>query len=87
MEYRGYKVTAEVTAYEMWTLNPDGTLGKIEEELSHSVTGYMFVNMATEDGEFITMSEDTVQGLRSIVDDMVDRHSMTEFMNFVGGAE
>lgn len=87
MKYRGYTITAEVTAYEMWTLKADGTIDKVEEELEHSITGYMFREDVTEDAEFIAMSEARIADLHGIVDEMIDRQSMTEFINFVGGAK
>lgn len=71
MQYKGYTITAEVTAYEIFSLNADGSRDEyIESSLnSGDITGYFFDNDKTGDSFFETTGECDQLDLEWIVDD------------------
>lgn len=71
MKYRGYTITAEVTAYERFSLDEDGARDEYIESSMNSgdVTGY-FLDHDTDEFKsvFVTMSETDAETLRHVID-------------------
>jgi len=70
MQYRGYKVTAEVTLADEWSLTDSGELDdKIGDGATFEVTGYFLY----KDGEFQEFYGGTDLGVEDIRE-LVDAH-------------
>ena len=73
MEHKGYTITAEVEAYEQWTIDETGKAIEFIADSSNGfdVTGYFFANEATGDDFFETSSTMDFAMLKDVIDDHV----------------
>lgn len=73
MKYKGYEITAEVEAYEQWTIDESGANVEFvgDTSVSGDITGYFFVNAKAGDDFFETSKMMNFEMLKDIIDDHI----------------